>query len=990
MICDRNLDIAVTGWSGRFPGSPSIAALWTALKTGRPLTQRRSREELLADGVPEAVVADPDHVPVAGFLEDADRFDHAFFRISSREAELMDPQYRLMLEAAWRALEDAGRTHPASSLRTGVFASVSGSPYLRALLVSGKLDEATLEQALHGSEPDFVASLIAYKLDLTGPAIGVQTACSSSLVAIHLAIQALLNGDCRQALVVAGGIGFPQAGHLHVPEGIKSSTGCCRPFDAQADGVVEGAGVACVVLRLMADLQSDDPEPYGLLLGSAINNDGASKVGYYAPSPEGQRDVIERALEVAGVPGSAIGYLETHGTGTRLGDPIEWSAASEAYRAAGAAPGQICVGALKGSIGHLDAASGLASLIKALLVVRTGHVPPVPGFQRLNPLLEDATSPLRPPDGHRWTGPHPRRAGVSAFGIGGTNAHLVVGSPPERRRDPPTSDTPHLVALSAADPHTLIQLAQDMAEALRKENVPLRDVAYTLAAGRADLPARLAVCARTSTAAADSLARASLQDYSRPNRPLILMFPGQGAQRPGMAIPFCCLPGFKTAVETVLEAFSSKECNNNVRRALFDTDAPEDLLMSTAVAQPALFALSYAAAKSLQTAGLRPHAMIGHSLGEVAAAVVAGVLPLTDAAEFVVRRGKAMQACPDGAMVSVALSERDAAALGSSVGGLSVAATNGTSATVLAGSTSAVDRLVTKAPESVRIRKLRSSRAFHSPLLAAASSPLQTAAALLCLQPATATWIRTGGAAPIQAGQSPSTDYFWRQALDPVRFVDALNWIQAQMPDALLLDIGPGGALAGLAQAADLDGRALALGDSEESVLEAVGTLWASGQPVDLTAFAPDGHRLHLPTYPFRGPRLLAPELAPVPSIHMRQAPSESEKCKTTPAHMQTAEAILQSLWCELLQAGEVSNDSNFFDLGGDSLLLINLANRLRRENGITVNARDMLAAGTFAKQLELVRSASRGEGTSSHPPAPTIKSTLPSTVGEPQSLNSE
>ncbi|WP_344820659.1 beta-ketoacyl synthase N-terminal-like domain-containing protein, partial [Actinoplanes cyaneus] len=508
---DRALDIAVTGVAARLPGVPGLDSWFDAVRTGRLLTRRLTRDELIEAGVPAELADNPDYVPVRGVLDDADRFDHRLFGISARDAELMDPQHRLMLEVAWSALEDAGLPPQPEDDRAdrdiAVYASGSGSGYLRAMLAGGPLDPLTLDQALHGTEPDFIASLVAYKLGLTGPALGVQTACSSSLVATHLAVQALLNGECRTALVVAAGIDYPQGGHLHVDGGIQSAAGACRPFDAESDGVVAGSGAVAVVLRRLADL-GDAPQPYGVLIGTAVNNDGDAKAGYYAPSIVGQEAVINAALDAADVDGSSIGYLEAHATGTRIGDPIEWTAANAALTAAGAGPGQVAVGALKGSIGHLDAASGLAGLVKAMWVVRTGLVPPVPGFTRLNPLLEDAGSALRVPvSAQPWTGPLPRRAGVSSFGIGGTNAHVIVEEPPEEpvRPAPPARD--RVVVLSAAEPETLDRTAERLADQLDRERPDLADVATTLLAGRAHLAERLSVVGRDSAEVAGLLRR---------------------------------------------------------------------------------------------------------------------------------------------------------------------------------------------------------------------------------------------------------------------------------------------------------------------------------------------------------------------------------------------------------------------------------------------------------------------------------------------------
>ncbi|MEU8984190.1 beta-ketoacyl synthase N-terminal-like domain-containing protein, partial [Streptomyces sp. NPDC048309] len=629
MTRDRSLDIAVTGMAARFPGADDLGEWWSALRAGRVLTTRLDRSELLDAGSDAALLDDDRYVPVRGFLPGADRFDNELFRVAPREAELMDPQARLMLEAAWSALEDAGVDPLDAESTTGVYASASGSAYLRRMLSGGTLAPSALEQALRGSEPDYLASRIAYKLGLTGPALTVQTACSSSLVAVHMAVQALLNGDCDQAVVVAAGVDFPQAGHLYVPGGILSASGVCRPFDADADGALAGSGVACVVLRPLTDALADDgPRPHGVILGTAINNDGSDKAGYHAPSARGQEAVIRAALHSAGVDASSVGYLEAHATGTLVGDPIEWSAASAALGGLGARPGHVAVGAVKANIGHLDAAAGLASLIKALMVVKHGVLPPVAGFSELNPLLEIEGSPLYvPAEAGPWTGTEVRRAGVSSFGIGGTNAHVVIEQAPEPVAVPRAEPRDRLVVLSAATPDALDRSAARLSAHLAGEGgadgssadgTPLADVAHTLAAGRARLPWRLAVTGRTGPEVAARLVQASGAVHGgrsvREPAPVVFLLPGQGTQYPGMALPFAeSLPGFSAALDTCLGAFAP-DLAATVRRALTDVGFPAAELEETELAQPALFAVEYAAATALTGLGIVPAALVGHSL----------------------------------------------------------------------------------------------------------------------------------------------------------------------------------------------------------------------------------------------------------------------------------------------------------------------------------------------------------------------------------------
>src|SRR3569833_2450059 len=864
---DRSLDVAVIGISGRFPGSTDLSDWWSSLASGQVLTRRYDRQRLVAAGVSEDLVDDPDFVPVHGHLRDIERFERELFRMSAREAEMTDPQQRLMLECTWAALEDAGVDPLNVGLTTGVYASASSSGYLHRMLAGGMLDPLTMEDALHGNEPDFLASFISYKFDLTGPALAVQTACSSSLVAVHTAVQALLNGECDQALVVAAGIAYPQAGHLRVPGGIHSSSGRCRPFDADADGVVAGAGVACAVLRRLDDVPEIGPEPYGVIIGTAVNNDGAAKAGYYAPSVGGQEAVIRAALEAADVSGASIGYLETHGTGTWVGDPIEWSAASSALRAAGARPGQVALGALKANTGHLDNAAGLAGLIKALLVVREGTIPPVSGYTELNPQLEADGSPLWVPMAATpWSGPESRRAGVSSFGVGGTNAHVIVEQAARRPvNDARPDEVGRLVLLSAANDSALTRSAASLAAHLAAHAPCSEDVSRTLATGRADLPERLAVAGRSSTEIAERLANtADTVRGTRPEAgapPLALAFPGQGSQRPGMALPFArTLPGFTTALGDCLGRFGPR-LGAELERVLFDPNAPESDLTQTRLAQPALFAVEYAIAAALSALGLAPAAVTGHSLGEITAACVAGVLDLTDAARLVVRRGEAMDECPEGAMLALGCAEDEARDLmAASRLDLELAAANGPDASVVAGAPDAVDRFEHWLAGRTYARRLRTNRAFHTRLIEPAVSPLLMELSRIDVRPPKLPWAANNGRL-LLPGADVSPDHFAEQARNPVYFAQALTALAEHLPSAIVVEAGSGRALSGMAEAASLTGVPLASGRpqrAEEEILTALGRLWTLGQPLDTATLCGAGNLIHLPGYSFAGPRHIA------------------------------------------------------------------------------------------------------------------------------------
>lgn len=984
---DRSLDIAVTGIAARLPGASDLAGWWAALLEGTVLTTRLDRRQLLAEGVLPGLADDPDYVPVRGYLADAHRFDNTLFRVSPRDAEMMDPQHRLMLEAAWSALEDSGADQAGPSPVTAVFASGSGSGYLRAMLAAGPLDPATLDVAIHGTEPDFIASLISYKLGLTGPAIAVQTACSSGLVGVHLAVQALLAGDCDRALVVAAGIDYPQAGHLHMPGGIQSGSGRCRPFDAAADGVVSGSGVVCVVLRRLIDA-SDDAAPYGVIVGTAINNDGSAKAGYYAPAASGQEAVIRAAYRAAEVDASSVGYLETHGTGTMIGDPIEWSAASAAMSALGARPGQIAIGALKANVGHLDAAAGLASLIKTLLVVREGVIPPVAGFTRLNPLLETDGSPLFVPvRATAWAAPEPRRAGISSFGIGGTNAHVLIEQAPEpqpaRPRGaaspggpacPGPADKAQLVVLSAADAEALARSSAALASHLATGDEDPADVARTMATGRQALTERLAVVGRTSRDIAAALAGGTRgRCPAGAPAPLVFLFPGQGSQVPGMALPLAAaLPGFAAVLEECLTAFDSAltafgdAWAGSLRRALYDPDFPATELNATALAQPAMFAVGYAASVALGDLGLRPRAVAGHSLGEITAASVAGMIGLPAACVLVAARGQAMQTCPKGAMLAVGLGEEAATEL-AAASGLELSAVNGPDSCVLAGPVAAVEAARARLGPQVFARPLRTTRAFHSSLIEPALPSLRRALDQIRCVPPSVPFVANGTGQLILAGTPADPTMFAESARRPVRFAAGLAAIAESLPGAIAVEVGPGRALAGLAEAADIASVPLSPGRTaapDEEVLAALGTLWTRGQPVDIAALCRDGRPVHLPGCQFAGPRWLAPEaraaaalpmIMSAPSVPGNPRPESAPQAPEGPAVPDAAE-LLTSLWSELLGHAKLTGESDFFELGGDSLLATHLARRINRELGIRMPLREMLACSTLGQQTALVR----------------------------------
>ena len=669
-------DIAVIGMAGRFPDAGDVDAFWENIKNGKESLTVFTDEELLAAGVSPAQLADPNYVRNGVVLEGLRQFDAAYFGFTPREAEVMDPQQRFLFECAVEALEQAGYGDDANARSVGVYLGTGESQYLfENLLPQAALLESMRLAGMHGTRPDYMATRLSYRLNLSGPSINIGTACSTSLVAVHQACQALLDGECEMAL--AGGASIAligPRGYVYQEGFIASADGHCRAFDKRATGTRSGSGAALVLLKPLGAAITDGDTIHAVIKGSAINNDGAEKVGYTAPSVLGQARAIADAQAVADVPAGSIGYVETHGTGTPLGDPIEIRALAKAF---GNAPKQACaLGAVKPNIGHLDSAAGVAGLIKTVKVLSERQIPPTVNYHEPNPQIDFANSPFYvntelkhwPADGA------PRRAGVSSFGIGGTNAHVVLEEAP--RVEPGEGHREHqLLVLSARTATALATMASNLAAWMaRHGDANLADVAHTLQVGRAAHGYRLALVAESVADAARALAdsrgaRVLASDGETVDQAsVVFMFTGQGAQYVGMGADlYRAEPLFRQIVDTcagLLEPMLGLDLRELVFAAKDDARA-QDALARTDLAQPALFVFEYALARQLMAWGVQPEAMIGHSLGEYVAACLSGVFSLEDALKLVAARGRLMQAAAPGQMLSVGLAEDAARALAS-------------------------------------------------------------------------------------------------------------------------------------------------------------------------------------------------------------------------------------------------------------------------------------------------------------------------------------
>jgi len=1026
--------IAVVGLAARFPEAPSIQAFWDNLRAGRDGVRRLDREALLAAGVDAELLNDPHFVPASPILDDVDRFDASFFGIPPRQAQIMDPQHRLLLEVAWAALEHAGIAPGRSAGRVGVFAGAGlGSYFLHNLATAPALVRSVGVTAVrHANRVDNLATRVAYHLDLGGPAVTVQSGCSSSLAAVHLAVQSLLAGDAD--VVLAGGVTVDVAqgrGYRYRPGGINAPDGRCRAFDASASGTVFGSGVGVVVLKPLADALADGDTVHAVVLGSAMNNDGALKPGYTAPSVEGQAMVVAEALARAGVDPSDIDFVEAHGTGTAIGDPIEVAALARAFDGSegrAATRGSCVLGSVKSSIGHLDAAAGIAGFLKAALALSHGEVPPTLHFERPNPRLDLERTPFRIATERVLIEkpPERRRAGVSSFGIGGTNVHVVLGGPPSPPQgDPgPTSagDGATLLVLSARREDALDRIAEDLGRHLaERPDLALHDVAWTLATGRRAGTHRRTVVCTDRVEAVQALAgempdRVRTRVRSAREADVAFLFPGQGAQQPGMAARLHATDaafreGFDAAlaaVEKGLEHVGHPD-PRALRALLLEPEAEDgsgrmlraERLADTRLAQPALFAVELALASAWAARGVRPVALLGHSLGELVAATQAGVFALDDAARLVALRGQILAAQPRGTMLAVRAGVDEIRSWLAEPGGEGVhlSAVNGAADVTVGGAASAVDAFAARLDrDDVAHRRLATSHAFHVPQMEGAVGPFREAVsavprhapAVPFVSVRTGTWIRDE--------EATDPEHWAAQLVEPVRFADALVAL-AERFDGVALEVGPGRTLASIVrrEAAWPVVASLPNGAAEDGPISAaLAELWLAGASIDWTQALPGGRgrRVPLPTYPFARERhwidptpggVLALRAAALPAREGEAldgedvglgaasagAPVTEEAradavappiARTTGYTAPTSdrERILVGLWERVLGIRPIGVHDDFFELGGDSLQGLQMLS-LAREAGYALDPEDLFDRQTIAALAEVMRPADGG-----------------------------
>jgi acyl transferase domain-containing protein/acyl carrier protein len=895
--------VAIIGMSGRFPGAKNVDQLWQNLCNGVESISFFSDRELVASGVDPASLNDPQYVKAGAVLQDIEMFDASFFGFSPREAEIIDPQQRLFLECAWEALENAGYDPKTDKNLIGVYAGGNLSTYLLNNLASHpELIKALESQITIANDKDFISTRVSYKLNLKGPSISVGTACSTSLVAVHLACRGLLSYQCDMAL--AGGIAIqvPQKqGYFYQEGGMASPDGHCRAFDAKAQGSPFGKGAGIVVLKRLADAVTDGDCIYGVIKGSAINNDGSEKVSYTAPSVTGQAEVIAEAQAIANFDSETITYIETHGTGTPLGDPIEFRALNKVFSARTNKKNFCAIGSVKTNVSHLSSASGVTGLIKTVLALKHKMIPPTLHFEQPNPEIDFANSPFYiNTQLHEWqTKGTPRRAGVSSFGIGGTNAHVVLEEAPVQVKSQNSKGkSKYLLCLSAKTSSALETATTNLVNHLQQHpKLNLADVAYTLQVGRHGLShRRMVVCQDTQDAIASlqNPKRVFTSNQETNQRPVVFMFTGLGTHYVNMGdelyqfeptfrehLDRCCslfepllglnlkeviYPTSHSTTETTKEK-SGIDLRQMLGRDRQSPDPAAQKLNQTDLTQPALFAIEYALAQLWISWGIRPVAMIGYSIGEYTAATIAGVLSLEDAITLVAKRAQMIQELPGGAMLAVPLTEQEVQPFLNE--NLSLSAVNGSFQCVLAGTTQAVEELAGKlSAKGLACRQLQTSHAFHSYMMEAIADSFTELMQTISLKPPQIPYISNVTGTWITAEQATNPSYWTQHLCQPVRFADGVNQLGTKH-SPIFLEVGPGQALSSLAMQC-LDNvsdenkvilSSLRYAYERQSdiafILNTLGQLWLEGIKIDWSGFHAHErrHRLPLPTYPFERQR---------------------------------------------------------------------------------------------------------------------------------------
>lgn len=991
------LEIAIVGMQARFPGAQSTRAYWANLREGVESITHFSKEELLASGIAPRIVEAPNYVAARGIVEEAMRFDASFFNYLPGEALTIDPQQRAFLECAWAALEDAAIVPRTFDGGVGVFAGVGSNGFAEHLRNDPRLQGSDDGyQVRFGSDKDYVATRASYKLGLEGPGYTVQTGCSTSLVAVHLARQSLISGECRAALAGGATIHVPQrAGQFHTEGSAFSPDGACRPFDANGEGTVNGEGVAVVVLKRLDDALADGDVIHAVIRGSAVNNDGMRKAGFTAPSVDGQAEVVRMSHRVSNVHPRSIGYVEAHGTGTPLGDPVEVKALTAAFRRETDARQYCALGSVKSNIGHTDAAAGVAGLMKAALSVRDGVIVPTLHFTAPNPRAELETSPFYVPTKTRpWEEDSGRRtAAVSSFGVGGTNAHVVLEEPPQRRvRARAKAFGLHVLPLSAKTKTALAKRARDVKTHLAPDAQEgeaartLGDVAHTLQYGRDAFSHRSVVVVRDCSDAVNQLKElaalhAETVVPASARRPVAFAFPGGGEDLVNVAPAlYATVPAFTHAIDRCTTLLQDEVgLDVDVRAILVDPDeeSARQSLLRPSVLLASLFTVEYALAQVWMSWGVTPSLVFGHSFGEYVAACIAGVFPLRGGLSLAVERGRLFEELDRGAMISVNLSAERAREYVDATDGVDLAVVNASEICVCSGRPEAVDALVQRLEaDGVEVRALDLPRAGHSHMVDSIVDPLVNHVRSIPRSAPSIPLVSSVTGEELPASTVTDPDYWGRHLRDTVRFTDCIRTVLKES-GCIVLEVGPGNGLCSLVQrhpdydstqhvatpSGGLNGRL-----EPRALVHSLGALWSAGLEVDWSRIYTEGDagaRVPLATYPFEGKeytlRIPSPGAAQDADTHgpnvtgdnatKRDSTNEAGENGTTETDqtptLDEIERTVRAHWVRLLGTSDFDANDSFFDLGGHSFLATQCLNCIRRDFDVGLSMRTLFAASS-------------------------------------------
>ncbi|MFJ2479043.1 type I polyketide synthase [Pseudomonas sp. NPDC087598] len=982
--------VAIIGIFGRFPGAENIDQLWEMLTEGKSGTQRFLLEELEQQGLPASLINDEQYVPVRGVIGSEEYFDSAFFGFSGLEADLMDPQARQALECSYGALEDAGYAEPAYREKTSVFASVSRSEYEHFLL--GELDPQVLAApyTLDGTLADFVPLRIANKLGLEGQSVLVKSACSSSLLAVHMACQHVRNGESSMALVCSSAISWPaRQGRLAVSGGVMSIDGKCRPFDAQANGTVSSDAVVAIVLKPLDKAIEDNDRIYAVIAASAANNDGGRKSSFTAPSVDGQKDVACTALEMAGVSPDEIRYIETHGSATVIGDPIELSALAEAYTATDE---KIAIGSIKSNIGHTDTSAGLMGLVKVTLCLYHKELVPSINYQTPNPLIDFSETPFvvntqRQP----WRTKY--KAAVHATGMGGTNVHCILEAADAPLQPMPAATGPELIVLAAKSPAALENITERLVAFLRSPlKSSLADIANTLQVGRQAFEYRRRIVAESTDDLLTKLVQREVPgvksfDAGERRDKVVFLCPGLGVNDFSLAVRLCGKSDiFRKSLEDSFRIVNS-ELETDLMQVLCSIGQPEttqslgwsdsqsvNSMLDVTYAHPLIFCIQLGFADLWASVGIKPSCLVGYSLGEYVAATLAGVFSREDALRLVAKRAGLIDKQSKGRMVAVALPYEQL--LGYCNENVSIAAENATNLCVIAGCESAINDVLGKLKEDrVFYNVIQSQHAFHTQWMSPASGALESIVGMYDRQAPEVPFISNVTGDWITDDQVNSTGYWADHLSSPVQYLESLKTL-AREQNTVYVELGAAGYLADLAKLINPENAVNCLTSFDKTIqadvygqwLAALGTLWGAGVEVNWPGLErrDKPRRVSLPTYPYSRKRhAISPSGASnrdsfrAPAAQVRSEKSSLETVGSLPVGKDAGSSavydIILKIWQRAFGNNNLSGRSHFYEMGGHSLLAVQLLYYIRESLQVSLNVGDLRAHPTIDELSQFV-----------------------------------